>query len=389
MTHELPPGWRLASLGEVTNNHDSRRVPVRQQDRRPGPYPYYGASGIVDSVDDFLFEGLHLLIAEDGENLRSRKTAVAFLADGRFWVNNHAHVLTGKAGLADTGFLAYAIGEADISAYVTGSAQPKLSQASLSGVKLPLPDLNEQRRIAGVLSALDDKIEHNSRISNRLAHLARDLFGNSVVRWRADSRPALLGDLAAPNREPADATQPYIGLDAMPRGSTVLSEWAVEDAPNGQAIRFRRGDVLFGKLRPYFKKVGVAPIDGRCSTEILVLRPVEPHLWGLLLGYVSSDAFISYCVQVSRGTKMPRAEWRDISTFPVAIPSDEQASELASQMKLLHESAIALVHESKSLASIRSALLPKLVSGAVRVPDGYDPDEALGSVAEPAGPALP
>jgi type I restriction enzyme S subunit len=247
-----------------------------------------------------------------------------------------------------------------------------------------LPPLAEQRRITGVLGALDNKIEHNTRLSSRLAEMARVAFENTVLRRRSDLRPTLLGDLATLSREPADGTQPYIGLDAMPRGSTVLSEWATEGAPSGQALRFRRGDVLFGKLRPYFKKVGVAPIDGRCSTEILVLRPREPQQWGLLLGYVSSEAFISYCVQVSRGTKMPRAEWRDISAFPVGVPSDEQASRLSSDMRLLHESANALVLESKTLASIRDALLPKLVSGALRVPDSYDPDEPLGTGVEVA-----
>src|SRR5712692_10189149 len=102
MNSELPLGWVMTSVGALSDNHDARRVPVRRQDRVPGPFPYYGASGIVDYVADYLFEGLHLLVAEDGENLLSRKTPVAFLARGRFWVNNHAHILTGKAGKADT-----------------------------------------------------------------------------------------------------------------------------------------------------------------------------------------------------------------------------------------------------------------------------------------------
>ena len=79
--------WRIQPLGELTINLDYRRVPVKEPDRRPGPYPYYGASGIVDYVDGYLFDGDHLLIAEDGENLRTRKTPIAFLAWGKFWVN--------------------------------------------------------------------------------------------------------------------------------------------------------------------------------------------------------------------------------------------------------------------------------------------------------------
>src|SRR5262249_39812035 len=125
--------WARVRLGDITENLDSRRIPVREKDRRPGPYPYYGASGVGDSVDSFIFEGLHLLIAEDGENLRTRKTPVAFLANGRFWVNNHAHIVRGMNG-ADTRYLCYALAATDIAGYVTGSAIPKLSQAGLNAI---------------------------------------------------------------------------------------------------------------------------------------------------------------------------------------------------------------------------------------------------------------
>jgi type I restriction enzyme S subunit len=96
--------WRVQSLGDLTENFDSIRVPVKEADRRTGPYPYYGASGIVDYVDKYLFDGEYLLVAEDGENLRTRNTPVAFLARGRFWVNNHAHIVRGNLN-ADTRFL--------------------------------------------------------------------------------------------------------------------------------------------------------------------------------------------------------------------------------------------------------------------------------------------
>jgi type I restriction enzyme, S subunit len=100
--------WPHRPLSELTDNFDGRRVPVKEADRREGPYPYYGASEIVDYVDDYLFDGEYLLIAEDGENLRTRNTPVAFLARGKFWVNNHAHIVRGN-GQADTRYLMYAL----------------------------------------------------------------------------------------------------------------------------------------------------------------------------------------------------------------------------------------------------------------------------------------
>ena len=118
-------------LGNVSVNHDARRVPVKEADRTVGQFPYYGASGVVDFVDDFLFDGEYLLVAEDGENLRTRQTAVAFMACGKFWVNNHAHILQGS-NEALTRFLHYALAAADISPYLTGAVMPKLTQANLN-----------------------------------------------------------------------------------------------------------------------------------------------------------------------------------------------------------------------------------------------------------------
>src|SRR5581483_2226601 len=158
-------------LGELVECLDGPRRPVKEADRVPGPYPYYGASGIVDRVDGYLFDGPHLLIAEDGENLRTRKTPIAFMANGKFWVNNHAHVVVGNSE-ADTRFLAYAVESTDVSGYLTGSTQPKLTQQSLLRLPVVAPPIQEQRAIADVLGALDDKIESNRRLADLLQDLA-------------------------------------------------------------------------------------------------------------------------------------------------------------------------------------------------------------------------
>ncbi len=202
MANEFP----MVRLGDVIVNHDSRRIPVREADRKPGPYPYYGASGVVDYVDKYLFDGLHLLIAEDGENLRTRQTPVAFLADGKFWVNNHAHIVTGN-DRADTRYLSYALAVTDISGYLTGSAMPKLSQKSMNAIEVPLPPLNLQLLIAKTLGSLDDKIEQNRRTGRKLEGLARAVFKAWFVDFlpvrakmaAAENDPSLLLPQAEPN----------------------------------------------------------------------------------------------------------------------------------------------------------------------------------------------
>ncbi len=176
--------WRRRLLGELTENFDAVRVPIKQADRQPGPYPYYGASGIVDSIEDYLFDGEYLLIAEDGENLRTRNTPIAFLANGKFWVNNHAHIVQGNHE-ANTRYLMYALSELDISGYLTGSTMPKLTQANMNQIPLLTPPPSEQRAIAHVLGTLDDKIELNRRMNETLEAMVRALFKS----WFIDFDP--------------------------------------------------------------------------------------------------------------------------------------------------------------------------------------------------------
>lgn len=165
-TGELTKQWRLENgvsdesweekkLSEITENQDSKRIPLSksQRDNMNRIYDYYGASGIIDKVDDYIFEGKKLLIGEDGANLVTRSKNIAFIADGKYWVNNHAHILDVK----DTVLLMYLcnyINNMDLIPYVTGSAQPKLTQAKMNNIKIFLPTLPEQHEIVRLIDDL-------------------------------------------------------------------------------------------------------------------------------------------------------------------------------------------------------------------------------------------
>jgi type I restriction enzyme, S subunit len=135
--------WPTAKLGEVIDLFDSQRVPLnsRQRLERQGKYPYYGAQGVIDHIDGYIFDGRYILVAEDGENLNSKKLPLALFASGKFWVNNHAHILRGKPGVVDDTFLLACLNNADIKPFVTGAAQPKLSQGNLRLIDIPFPAL--------------------------------------------------------------------------------------------------------------------------------------------------------------------------------------------------------------------------------------------------------
>ena len=140
-------GWKVLPFAKVALNRDSLRVPLKESDRdlRHGQYPYYGAVGIIDQIDDYIFEGEHLLISEDGKHLESRTRPIACLANGKFWVNNHAHVLA-ENGIADLCFLAWQIEHRPIREFVTGIDQFKLNQGSLDRIPVCVPPLELQRQ---------------------------------------------------------------------------------------------------------------------------------------------------------------------------------------------------------------------------------------------------
>ena len=156
---------------------DSKRIPLSSKIRADLPkiYPYYGAQGIVDYVDDYLFDGSYILVAEDGNNLKSLKEPITTWATGKFWVNNHAHILGEKEGYC-LKYIYYLLTSMDLRGYVTGSAQPKFNQENLANIEIELPNETTQETIASVLTVLDEKILNNKCICSKLESMAKTLY---------------------------------------------------------------------------------------------------------------------------------------------------------------------------------------------------------------------
>lgn len=151
----VPDDAAWTTLGDATENHDRKRKPVTRADRQDGEYPYYGANGIQDYVHDFIFEGTFLLVGEDGSVKRSDGTPVLNWAEGQIWVNNHAHVLTARDDRFSLRYLLHFLSTVDISAFVTGSTQPKLNQKNLNQIQVPLLARDGQERIVVALDKFD------------------------------------------------------------------------------------------------------------------------------------------------------------------------------------------------------------------------------------------
>ena len=204
MIDKLPINWEWIPLGEYVENHDAARVPVSSKEReeRQGKYPYYGASGVIDQIDGYTHQGEYLLLGEDGANLLARSKPIAFLAKGKFWVNNHAHVLKCR-GEAPNAYLAYYLNRIDLAPYVTGTAQPKLSQAKMNKIPIPVAPLDQQKPIVAEIekqfSRLDEAVATLKRVKANLkrykaAVLKAAVEGKLTEDWRKQH----------PNVEPAN-----------------------------------------------------------------------------------------------------------------------------------------------------------------------------------------
>jgi type I restriction enzyme, S subunit len=264
---ELPEGWVWASMEQVVENYDGVRVPVRSKDRegRQGPYPYYGASGVIDHVDDFLFDGEYLLIAEDGANLLSRSTPIAFQASGKFWVNNHAHIVQTLGGIP-LAFLEHYLNGKDLARFITGSAQPKLTQAAMNKIPVPLPGAIEQHRLVNevdrrlsIIYETETQAEDNLKRCDRLRQsILERAFSGRLVPEDSNAKPVselLVPIRAEPERAKAtDVTQ------------TQLSKPIQKEATVADLIEALKSAGGWISAQDAFRRCGVA--DGADTDKI-------------------------------------------------------------------------------------------------------------------------
>ena len=161
----------------------------------------------------------------------------------------------------------------------------------------------------------------------------------------------------------------YVGLEHIPRKCLSLNDWGVAEGLESAKSCFSAGDILFGKLRPYFHKVVVAPIDGVCSTDILVCRPTKPCFYGFSAMQLFSEPLVTYSDRLSNGAKMPRVNWKDLAAYEVVIPDEEVAEMFTVTIQPLLNLMAANTHQAQTLSSLRDTLLPRLISGQLRLPD--------------------
>lgn len=208
----LPENWKWAKLGDITDNFDSEREPINSSKRAEmqGEYPYYGASGVIDHLNDYILDGRFLLISEDGANLENRTKPIAFIVDGKFWPNNHAHVVQTKYGIP-LDYLELYIESRPVRAYLSGTAQPKLTQTNLNKIPVPIGPKEELEKI----------VELTQRNLSVLESVSNNLDDDLT---RAESlRQAILKHAFEGNLVPQDLTNKL--STNRPESKDSKSEW--------------------------------------------------------------------------------------------------------------------------------------------------------------------
>ena len=235
---ELPEGWVWARLETALVNRDSERIPVSVADRErlAKIYDYYGASGVIDKVDRYLFDKTLLLIGEDGANLLMRSKPIAFLARGKYWVNNHAHVLDG-INERYLEYIALFINSISLAPYVTGTAQPKMNQAKMGSILIPIPPESEQTRILAKVNELMPLVEEYGKLEDAREALDAalpDRLRKSVLQMAVQGKLAL--------QDPADEPASVLLERIREQRRKLIAEKKMKAPKGGESVIFRGSD---------------------------------------------------------------------------------------------------------------------------------------------------
>ncbi len=270
----------------------------------------------------------------------------------------------------------------------SGTKVRHTSPERIYAVKIELPDLDIQKKIAAILSAYDDLIENNKRRIALLEKMAEEIYCEWFVRmrfpghkkvkfvkgvpegWEVRPIASISGEIRkGVKKKDLSDSEKYLGLEHIPREQITIIESATGDSVESNKLLFQERDILFAKIRPYLHKVALVHFSGACSSDAIVIRPKSREFEGFLLFTVFSKTFIELATTASKGTKMPRADWDFLKKLEIKIPDDELLEAFQRHFDKAFTQIINLVKSNEILAASRDRLLPRLISGKLCVED--------------------
>lgn len=368
------PQTKLGDVIELKRGYD-----LAEDKRVEGSIPIISSSGTTGYHNEAKVSGPGVVTGRYGT------LGEVFYVEGEFWPLNTALYVRDFKGNSPR-FIAYFLKYLLGNVVSDKAAVPGLNRNALHARDVFVPDPDEQRRIAAVLSTYDDLIENNRKRIKLLERAARLLYTEWFVRGRfpghqvvkkKDGVPegwekTVFGKLVEQVKvsvkpEEVEADTPYIGLEHIPRRALVLNEWGKAEQVTSNKFAFQEDDILFGKIRPYFHKVGFAITNGITSSDAIVMRVSEPDLYALALSVVSSDRFIAVASKSAKeGSKMPRADWKQMQAYPLLLPDTRTLSKFNEALHPMLSMMKVLAKQNIQLIRARDLLLPRLMSGKVK-----------------------
>ncbi len=406
--NELPTDWVETTLGEVVTISSSKRI--FHSDYVTSGIPFYRSKEVIErqkgndistalfitekkfneikskfgtpEKDDLLLTSVGTL----GVPYLVKNNEIFYFKDGNLtWFRKY----NGLDPNYIYHFFLSSIGKERLNEITIGSTQRALTISGLKNININLPPLDEQKSIADILVGFDDKIELLRAQNKTLETLAQTIFKEWFVKfnfpnatgeminselgkipkgWRVGVLGGVLYNIKVGiNANDIQDNIPYIALEHMPRKQIALDKWKMSNNIASNKYQFNEMNILFGKLRPYFHKVGVSFVSGVCSTDILVLKEKEKWLLGFSLMTVSRNEFIKYVTLASEGTRMPRTNWAYMSKYKISIPDEKLLVCFNQILSTFIEKIKNNTFQIKTLEKTRDALLPKLMSGIIRV----------------------
>ena len=369
----IPEDWEVKPLIDVVDFLDGRRRPVKDTDRAKmrGSIPYYGASGIVDYVNDYLFDEELILLGEDGENILSRNCRLAFRVSGKVWVNNHAHVLKPKDG-NEIGYVAEFLESINYEQYNTGTAQPKLNKQVCSSIPVVTPPPAEQRAIATALSDVDallaaqDKLIAKKR-DIKQASMQKLLMGKQrLPGFTGEWEVKLLGDIAEIVMGQSPSSSNYnvkgLGLPLIQGNADIADRKTIRRIFTTEITkRGKCGDILMSVRAPV-GEISLAVFDVCLGRGVCAIRYTNDYLYHYLISQEPGWA------RLSKGSTFDSVNSADVKALEVCLPNDvDEQTAIATILSDMDADLTALEQQRDKTRAIKQGMMQELLTGKTRL----------------------
>jgi type I restriction enzyme, S subunit len=410
----LPNGWEIKKLGDVCENLDSQRKPITQRDRISGDVPYYGATGIVDYVKDFLFNEKLVLLGEDGAKWNSGD-ACAFIINGKTWVNNHAHVLRPNRKVISDEWLVYNLLLQDLSPYVSGMTVPKLNQGNMNQILIPLPPLPDQQRIVSILdktfAAIDKaktNLQQNLQNAKELFEsYLQNVFENPSENWEKMKWGELChfvrGPFGGSLKKSIFKKEGYVVYEQKHAIHDHFNQlrYFIDEEKFNEMIRFevKPGDIIMSCSGATLGKVAVVPDvikRGIINQALLKLTPKKNVSVDFLKHWLRSKVFQDIIVKYSGGAAIPNVPAAKILK-DILIPIPRSIKEQLKAVKDIEDISVEIKRtielfqqKLSSLDELKKSILQKAFAGELTAaPKLYATDVPASSIAAEPEAAYP